>query len=474
MEYLDPSYKRRHSRLLFTGYGLLALLIATLTALLVLESQGYYIDRGGEVVQNSLVILDSRPGGARVYVDGELDDSKTDTRLKLPDGSHYLEIDKSGYRRWQKEINLTGGKVEYLEYPLLIPERLADSSLDSYDSPPIVHQDVGRTKLALQDDPSDLSIQIHPMDDYDNFKVVNILPYSSVQGPVSILEWQDSTMLVYMGVDGSLSTDRYLLLDIEDQDKSYVLDIDSRKEVLDIQLGGNGQVYVLYDDNQLHLISPSESEDNVVATNVLSFEQDSSTLVLVKPSEEEDYVDVFLSRDLEPFYLDTFSLASSASFEALQVQYDGHEYLVLSSSSADRLKIYRDPYTALAGGTAPEVVNNPSLSGVSMLQVSRESRNIMAMHDDGFYVFDIEEALHYRFSIEGLDEGVEVSWLDNYHMMGVSEGELVIWEYDGNNRTVLGVLGASGAYFDKDLEFYIAPRTFGATTDIKRVELLVQ
>jgi len=85
MDYLDPKKKHAHKIRIFVGYGLFAVLIALATLLLVYVADGYYIDRStGEVIQNGLVYVSSRPGGAEVYLNGEKQRGVTDERLVIP------------------------------------------------------------------------------------------------------------------------------------------------------------------------------------------------------------------------------------------------------------------------------------------------------------------------------------------------------------------------------------------------------
>jgi hypothetical protein len=99
MDYLDPKKKQRHKVQLLIGYGLFAVAIGFATLVLVYLANGYYVDRStGEFIQNGLVYIDSRPGGASVYLNGEKQRGTTDSRLVLPAGKYDFSLGKGGYR----------------------------------------------------------------------------------------------------------------------------------------------------------------------------------------------------------------------------------------------------------------------------------------------------------------------------------------------------------------------------------------
>src|SRR4051812_19339073 len=113
MDFLDPKKKRSHRRKLFIGYALIAIALVMGIRLLVLFTSGYYYDsHTGTVAQNGLVFMGSKPSAADIYVNGELQTSKTDRRLYLPGGQYTIELKRKGYESWRRTFSLQGGQVE--------------------------------------------------------------------------------------------------------------------------------------------------------------------------------------------------------------------------------------------------------------------------------------------------------------------------------------------------------------------------
>ncbi len=84
MDFLDPKAKRRHKIRLFIGYGLMAAVILSTSAILVFQAYGFDVDRKtGEVIHNGLVFVDSAPDNASVRFNGQEQKQKTNNRFKL-------------------------------------------------------------------------------------------------------------------------------------------------------------------------------------------------------------------------------------------------------------------------------------------------------------------------------------------------------------------------------------------------------
>ncbi len=67
MDYLDPVKKKAHKRRLYLGYGLMAIVVAFATIILVYLGSGFYVDRQtGALIQNGQILVASRPEGAEI------------------------------------------------------------------------------------------------------------------------------------------------------------------------------------------------------------------------------------------------------------------------------------------------------------------------------------------------------------------------------------------------------------------------
>jgi len=56
------------------------------------------------------LVVDSRPAGAQVFLDGKLAGTTPMTVPSVPAGSHAIRLDYAGYRRWSSSIRVVAGE----------------------------------------------------------------------------------------------------------------------------------------------------------------------------------------------------------------------------------------------------------------------------------------------------------------------------------------------------------------------------
>ena len=136
MDFLDPKSRKAHRRRLFIGYALMAIALGMATLLIALLTSGYDVDRKtGAVIQNGLVLTESHPVSADIYVNGQAK-GKTSQRLLLPEGGYTVELKANGFRSWQHKVTLEGSSIEQLVYPFLFPEKLQTKTVNDFANLP--------------------------------------------------------------------------------------------------------------------------------------------------------------------------------------------------------------------------------------------------------------------------------------------------------------------------------------------------
>src|SRR5690242_13947437 len=108
MDFLDPRKRRKHRRQLIVGYILMSTAIILGAYLLVVSAGGFgYDTKTGSVIVNGLLFLDTKPGGADIYINGQNRNTKTAARLILPAGDYSVTLKRDGYREWSRSFSLT-------------------------------------------------------------------------------------------------------------------------------------------------------------------------------------------------------------------------------------------------------------------------------------------------------------------------------------------------------------------------------
>src|SRR5689334_16343216 len=99
MDYLDPRKHRQHLIMLMVGYVLIAITIFAGAVLLLYQAYGFGLDKNGQVIQNGLVFVSSRPRPADIYFNGKLNKARTNSRVYLPAGNYTLKLQRTGYQQ---------------------------------------------------------------------------------------------------------------------------------------------------------------------------------------------------------------------------------------------------------------------------------------------------------------------------------------------------------------------------------------
>src|SRR5258708_1076212 len=134
------------------GYGLTAVAIGLTSIILVYGAYGYGINtKTGQLIQNGLVFVDSKPSGASIYLDGRSQGATTSSRLVLPAANYELSIKKAGYRNWSRKFTLNEHSIARFVYPFLFPVKLTPQNLKVYGSePPLMTQSADRRWLLVE------------------------------------------------------------------------------------------------------------------------------------------------------------------------------------------------------------------------------------------------------------------------------------------------------------------------------------
>lgn len=459
MDYLDPDVKKKHTRQLFIGYALMAVLIGLATTLFVLFTLGFAFDRStGTIIQNGLVFVDSNPIDGNVYINGELS-GRGDQRLVVPAGGYEVSIEEEGYRTWGIEFGLAGGMVKRLTYPFLIAEKLVQSTYRRFpEKPSFISTSPDREWLLLQE-----SSRVDAFVLYDLSQAVNLPSFFSL--PVGIMstqengswlevvEWSNDNqhVLVKHSFEGGFE---YVLVNREQPELSQNIttrfaDISfTRISLIDKEF----DKYHLFDDSTGALYEAELQQDGVelLEEGIITYRSHGSdTILFVKPvaneatSQDQGNPDarVFLTMDGETYDITNIDLDSGSSGYMLDVaMFDGDWYVVVGSTSAGQARIYKNPVEQLSSSTSSVVLPLNVLStereprGVSF---SANARNIMLQSDSDVAVFDLEEEESYRFPLGDESTNRQSFWMDGHRIISSEQGVAQMVDFTGGNKQEL-------------------------------------
>lgn len=120
--------KLHHRRALFFG----ALFLFTIIApMVILGASGYrYSFQDQLLVPTGTIVLKSYPEGAKILVNHREETKRTPAEIQGLSPSRYtLELQADGFRPWRKEVEVQGNRITAEDQILLIPKRIAVSSV---------------------------------------------------------------------------------------------------------------------------------------------------------------------------------------------------------------------------------------------------------------------------------------------------------------------------------------------------------
>jgi hypothetical protein len=486
MDYLDLKKDQRHRIVLFTGYILITVAIAIATLILVYNAYGFGIGKNGDVIQNGLTFFSSHPHPANIYIDGKLDSVQTNSRLPLPEGIYNVKLTRHGYRDWQRTVQVAGGGVRHFDYPFLIPTDLAAKKIASINgSPGLETQSPNKRWLVIQ----------HPdtISAFDVYDLKNPIKQPvSIELPATVLthgtsaeslkfgEWADDNqhlLLQHLYDDKT----EYILLNRTDASQSINLNTTlatspSQLTLLDRKY----DQYYLYDVASATLRSASlkNPTPSIVQQHLLAYKSYGSDSVLFVTDKGAVAGQVLVKLMIGSRLHTLRSLPAGGPYLLDLTKYSGTLYVAIGETNQSKLYIYKDPIGQLESKHrvfVPAQVLH--VVQPDYLSFSSNAQFIVTEHGSQFGVYDIENALGYSFNVRHpVDaQSAHATWMDGNRLTYVSNGKLIMFDYDGTNQQILGAANPSFLpAFAPDYKYVysLSPATTAGQTDLQQTALL--
>lgn len=467
MDYLDPQKKKKKRVKLMVGYGLLGMVIALATLVLVYVTTGYYVDRNtGEVIQNGLIYIDSKPESAKIILNGVEQSSRTSARLVVPENRYTIQLDRSGYRPWSRTIDLEGGSVRRLNYVRLVPNDVETLPVQTLEGQPsVVSQSIDKRWLVFAYNNNPLEMKTVDLVS-DSFAVqdikfpVDLVVSNSLKGAWQIVEWADDNKV-------------FLATYTTEEGTEYVL-INRDKPLESINLS------VALEDVPFSELTLRNRKNNLL----FAYNQTDKTLskVRIDGSNLERYaegVEAFASFGEDVLYVKNMVEDKTKSIAILKQGSDEYplrelkrtkEYLLdlskigsafvagVTSAEEDRAFIYYDPIKSFNQDNPPKY---PVLAAVlriadpEELRISQNSSAITVRSGQQFATHEFEEDRTFVFSVGGtINSGQEFRWLDGRHFTISIDGVQYMIDYSGDNQyELVESVKGFGSFFDKNVDF---------------------
>ena len=466
MDFLDPKRQRRAAIRLLIGYGVLIIAgFIAVQILLNINTNGYGINKNGQVIQNGLLFVASTPSGAKITLSGSNKTPTTNTRLSLVSGPYQMTLNRAGYRTWQQAFTLPGAQVLRIDYAFLFPTQLKTTTLKNYDA---------TNDLATQSpDRRWVLIQLPGTNNFDLFDLKNTktpatptqvnLPAGLVStGTISswmLAEWSDDNqhVLLIHTFDGKTE---YVLVDRADATKSVnlnqILNTTPTKLTL---LDKKYDQYYVYDAQTQALQTARLNTPTLqpFLSNVLSYQSYGSNIMLYASSKtaSDGKVAIDLLQGGKTYLMR--EVAASSTYLLNLTQYDGDWYVAAGASSESKVYIYKNPLDQLNSTRATlvpiAILKTPN---PNYLTFSSNAQYIMDENGSQFSVYDILYDKNYRFDTKlALDAPqAHANWMDAARLDYVTAGKLVVFDFDNANRqTLIAADPHATPFFSPDYKF---------------------
>ena len=490
MDFLDPREKKLHTIRLMIGYVLMTILIFTATLLLVFQAYGFGVDRKtGEVIQNGLVYIDSAPDKATIYIDGVEQKDRSNTRLVLKEGAYQLTIKRDGYRDWNRKIEIKGGDIEHITYPMLIQTNLAQEEIINFgvkenlvesQSPDRRWIMVGRssslkefTELDLKDANKRSDV---PLSRQVTFPEA-VFTASDQPHLLGVVEWSNDNEHFLVKHTYGTATE-YVILNRNRPETSFNINKLLERDPTNVTLRDKkfDQWYLQDKNNGDLTFANAKKEISLVASKVVVYKSHDDSVLLYSQKSSDGLQNIYLKQDKETKLLRQVSAGTVLLDIA---RYDNKWYVVVASDGDKKTYVYTNPWDILSKFDDTRPAPNAILHAkepIKTLEFSSNTRFIFARDDQHFAVYDAEldKAYNYNFS-EKLDADTEVSWMDGHRLLAMSAGQAYIVEFDGANKQLLvPAQPAKSTFFDRDysvLYSFLDSKNKSGTTTLAQTDL---
>jgi len=449
MDYLDPKKQLEHRIILLTGYVLVAVAIAIATLVLLYQAYGFGIGKNGTVIQNGLTFFSSQPNPASIYVNNQLESVATNTRLVLPAGIYHVKLARSGYRDWQRTIELDGGSVEHFDYPFLFPDTLTTKKIQTYAAAPSLMTQSPDQRWLLVGAPNSITnFDVYDLKNPTKAPVdislpANLLSKATAGESWQLGEWADDNQHVVLRhiYDGKTE---FILLDRTDPSQSVNLNNSLTASPAKLTLKNKKyDQYYLYDSSTGTLQTASLKSPAAVPLlqHVLAYQSYGDDTMLYVTGDGAPNGKVLVKLRAGSTTSTIRSLPAGTTYLVDLTKYNDVMYVAAGDMAGSKVYIFKDPAAQLAAlpGQAPVPTQVLHVPQPSYLSFSPNTQFIVASNGNYFGVYDIENDNGYNYTTaEAMDAPqIHATWMDGDRLTYVSGGKLVVFDYDNTNHQTL-------------------------------------
>lgn len=384
-----PKVSKKLPARIWVSYIIMTAAIAGFVTLAVAFMLGYRLTLNGEIERTGIVQVISSPTGATISVNGNVLGVRTNDKLVLTEGEHWIEVKRNGFYTWQGRYDVKMDNVLWLDYILLFPNQLKPKVAADFKLTPV--SVMGYNQILAEDANKALYTVNFNRNEYRTTK----LPFT----------WAELQKLI-----GDEITLQQILM--TDNDNTFWL------------LGNNNQIFTYSaSDKKVTQIGADKK-----ITSIAIFERD--LIFAARKVSSED-----VSKE-------QFEVYSYRAGDATATYWK-----TLDSAPTLAISMYENtPYFAVSWGEKTELYKSTG-------RAHENSQFVLALEGSGNLSFSPEgRFLHVadqNYDIENnqIHSGITAKHWFNYHLMSsVEDDKFLVQDFDGQNLRSIDITPSSLDY----------------------------
>lgn len=429
---MDPERaKRRQSIKVIVSESIMVLTVIIMVTVLGFLVSGYWINTNFQIERQGLLQISSIPTGADVSIDGEEGSwfQRTNTSKVLSSGRHTVTLTKEGYDSWSKTINISEGLLYRIHYPrLFLNERKKENVLDASNTD-LATMSPEHNYLLLINKTTDWRL-INLEDEEIKEKIISVANLfqnaDTISSEILEINWDKDSNHILLKIKTNDNLE-WILLDIQNQENSINLTKEFSSNFSDIEIIDNSSNNLLaIKNNNLHKINiPSKTLSSVLVENIVNFDHYNNEIIFSAKNQSDT--------DTPKYYLGT---SQTSSDKITKIEDFDNPFVPRIS------KFYEDKYITILSKNTISLYKKEDFVKLSDFELSFSPEHIKVGHNGEFIIaysgnriatLDMESMSITEWSTDGSKFG----WLDDDMIYSVSDGDLIVYDYDGFNRRVV-------------------------------------
>ncbi|MEO5950302.1 MAG: PEGA domain-containing protein [Candidatus Saccharimonadales bacterium] len=445
--YHPPSKRKQLVRQVAVYTAMSVTIIVAVTALVFIMLGYDFNKKDGRIEQGGLLQFVTSPSGAEVTVDGNMLGSQTPSKSTAFTGSHYVTMSKTGYKTWQKSIDVLPGSILWLNYARLIPTTLTQKTVADFTTVSSTASSSDNKWLAVKEDPTTPAIKLVNINSDAtpvttlNLPATTYTPPTTDKGQSFFIEnWDQASRYIIVKHVYDTSKIEWLVVDSQDVTKTknitLLLGIDASKVVFSKL--NNRVVFAQIGADVRQIDLDAETLSRPLISNVAEFSlSDSSTITYVTNYDTEKKirsVGYYQIGADKPYILRNFNEGVLPLHVAI-ASYFNENYITITYG--DSVDIFKGslPKVAIESSDLSTVASFKLEGGAQWLKIENSGRFVVMQNGGVYSVYDLELNKLTTTTVKS-DTAIskELPWLDGYTVWNDTNGTVRLYEFDGSNQ----------------------------------------